>query len=108
MPAKGKTISVNEQILVEAARIYDARGEENTEGKVSGVLAISMLLCSLILSFSVLLLWKLWQDLKSYAKFLSKTDAFTKVLNVPHSSNDRTKILKLFSLRGLASEYHEM
>jgi hypothetical protein len=34
MPAKAKTVSVNEQILVEAARIYDARGEENSEGKV--------------------------------------------------------------------------
>jgi hypothetical protein len=34
MPAKGKTVSVNEQILVEAARIYDARGEEHVEGKV--------------------------------------------------------------------------
>jgi hypothetical protein len=33
MPAK-KTTSVNEQILVEAARIYDARNEDGAEGKV--------------------------------------------------------------------------
>lgn len=55
MPAKGKgaedrTKPVAEQILVEAARIYDAR-QEDTDSK----------------------------DLKTYAGFLSKQDAFTKV-----------------------------
>ncbi len=33
MPAK-KATSVNEQILVEAARIYDARGDEGVDAKV--------------------------------------------------------------------------
>jgi hypothetical protein len=56
MAAKGKgagdrTKPVAEQILVDAARIYDARQNEDTDSK----------------------------DLKTYAGFLSKQDAFTKV-----------------------------
>jgi len=46
-----RTKPVAEQILVEAARIYDAREGEDAESK----------------------------DLKTYAEFLSKQDAFTKV-----------------------------
>lgn len=42
---------MTEQILVKAARIYDARQDEDVEAK----------------------------DLKTYAAFLSKEDAFTKV-----------------------------
>jgi hypothetical protein len=43
--------AVMSQILLDAARIYDARGDEEVENK----------------------------DLKTYAEFLSKEDAFTKV-----------------------------
>lgn len=53
MPKKGddRTRPVTEQILVKAARIYDAREDEDVESK----------------------------DLKTYAEFLSREDAFTKV-----------------------------
>ena len=43
MPAK-KTTSVNEQILVEAARIYDARNEDGLDGKVQYALPALILL----------------------------------------------------------------
>jgi hypothetical protein len=60
MPAKGqRTKPVNEQILVEAARIYDnkeLRDEDDEVVRMKGT------------------------DLNSYAKFLSKEDAFTKVI----------------------------
>lgn len=54
MPKKGgeeRARPVTEQILVEAARIYDARDDEAVESK----------------------------DLKTYAEFLAKEDAFVKV-----------------------------
>ena len=74
MPAKKPVQSVNEQILVEAARIYDARDEDAVEGKVAGAFALKALCFVPSSMFN-----HYGQDLKSYAKFLSKTDAFTKV-----------------------------
>ena len=63
MPAKqsaatGRTRPVNEQILVEAARIYDSRELRDEPDEVTMMKGT---------------------DLISYAKFLSKEDAFTKV-----------------------------
>lgn len=60
MPPKGKdrTRPVNEQILVEAARIYDNRELRDEEDDVKMMKGT---------------------DLMSFSKFLSKQDAFTKV-----------------------------
>ena len=60
MPPKGKerTRPVNEQILVEAARIYDNRELRDEEDDVRMMKGT---------------------DLMSFSKFLSKQDAFTKV-----------------------------
>ena len=59
MPKAGaRTRPVNEQILVESARIYDSRELRDEEDEV-------MIMKG--------------KDLMSYAKFLSRNDAFTKV-----------------------------
>jgi hypothetical protein len=60
MPPKGnaRTRPVNEQILVEAARIYDNRELRDEEDDVKMMKGT---------------------DLMSFSKFLSKQDAFTKV-----------------------------
>ena len=75
MPAKqsaaGRTRPVNEQILVEAARIYDSRELRDEPEEVTMMKGT---------------------DLISYAKFLSKEDAFTKQL--PQDLLDRTKNMR--------------
>ena len=76
MPKKGddRTRPVTEQILVKAARIYDAREDEDVESK----------------------------DLKTYAEFLSREDAFTKVRMRPknrHISPARVENLNLRHVR---------
>ena len=63
MPPKGKdrTRPVNEQILVEAARIYDNRELRDEEDEVRMMKGT---------------------DLMSFSKFLSKQDAFAKVRKI--------------------------